>query len=47
MFGSLVSETSTSSGEKIDISNLPVGAYKLLIDCDSFESESESLIKMK
>ena len=47
MFISLVSETSTSSGEKIDISNLPVGAYKLLIDCDSFESESESLIKMK
>lgn len=47
MFGGLIQESYTSIGSTVDISQLPVGAYNILIKTKGFPNETETLIKMK
>jgi hypothetical protein len=45
--GNLIQNTTIMEGESVDISNLPVGIYNVLIKTDELHIESETLVKMK
>ncbi len=47
MYGSLIQTAYVSEGEAIDISELPVGIYNVLVETNGSQHEMESLIKMK
>lgn len=45
--GSLITRLSVNEGQQIDISQLPVGLYNVVIKYNGMKTQSESLIKMK
>ncbi len=45
--GGIVKSVTIDEGQVIDISQLPVGMYNVLIKVDGLKTQSESLIKMK
>jgi hypothetical protein len=47
MVGNLVSSQNCTIGQKIDISNLPVGVYNVVVINSQNKTESERLVKMK
>ena len=47
MFGKLIQNVSVQDGQTIDITQLAVGAYNVVIKSDGLTKETESLIKMK
>lgn len=47
MYGGLIQTTTVDEGQAINISQLPVGIYTVIIKTEGLKTESESLIKMK
>jgi hypothetical protein len=47
IYGGLIQRLNVTENESIDISQLPVGVYNVLIKTEGSNKESESLIKMK
>lgn len=47
MQGNLVTKQKVENGQNIDISNLPVGVYSIVINTPGLKPEAEMLVKMK
>jgi hypothetical protein len=47
IYGGLIQKVTAEEGQSIDISQLPVGVYTVLIGSEGNNPETETLIKMK
>lgn len=47
LYGALIKSSEIYEGQAIDIANLPVGVYNVVIKCEGLQTETQRLIKMK